>query len=60
MEVWSPMKPSTNESNNYNNNDNEQQTCLPMEKWMKRVKFCKKNVFPFLDMKMMWDDMGFL
>eukprot|EP00957_Ditylum_brightwellii_P178727 13613678-Ditylum_brightwellii.AAC.1 len=31
-----------------------------MEKWLKRVKLCKKNVFPFLDMKMMWDDMGFL
>eukprot|EP00957_Ditylum_brightwellii_P055521 4207616-Ditylum_brightwellii.AAC.1 len=31
-----------------------------MEKWLKRVKLCKKNAFPFLDMKMMWDDQGFL
>eukprot|EP00957_Ditylum_brightwellii_P191950 14611775-Ditylum_brightwellii.AAC.1 len=31
-----------------------------MEKWLKRVKLCKKNEFPFLDMKMMWDNMGFL
>eukprot|EP00957_Ditylum_brightwellii_P094318 7181169-Ditylum_brightwellii.AAC.1 len=31
-----------------------------MEKWLKGAKPCTKNVFPFLDMKMMWDDMGFL
>eukprot|EP00957_Ditylum_brightwellii_P199741 15226635-Ditylum_brightwellii.AAC.1 len=31
-----------------------------MEKWVKRVKFCKKNTFPFLDMSIMWDNMGFL
>eukprot|EP00957_Ditylum_brightwellii_P211371 15366100-Ditylum_brightwellii.AAC.2 len=31
-----------------------------MEKWMKRVKLCTKIAFPFLDMKMMWDNMGFL
>eukprot|EP00957_Ditylum_brightwellii_P185558 14127304-Ditylum_brightwellii.AAC.1 len=60
-EVWSPTEPSTNESNNSNNNkDNEQQIYSPMEKWVKRVKLCKKNAFPFLDMKMMWDDMWFL
>eukprot|EP00957_Ditylum_brightwellii_P115331 8794950-Ditylum_brightwellii.AAC.1 len=31
-----------------------------MEKWMKRVKMYTKNAFPFLDMKMRWDDQGVL
>eukprot|EP00957_Ditylum_brightwellii_P105117 8012571-Ditylum_brightwellii.AAC.1 len=31
-----------------------------LEKWMKRIKLCTKNAFPFLDMNMMWDDQGFL
>eukprot|EP00957_Ditylum_brightwellii_P054927 4162446-Ditylum_brightwellii.AAC.1 len=31
-----------------------------MEKWMKRVTLCKKNAFSFLDMKMIWDDQGFV
>eukprot|EP00957_Ditylum_brightwellii_P211636 15366403-Ditylum_brightwellii.AAC.1 len=31
-----------------------------MEKCLKRVKLCKKNAFPFLDMKMMWNAQGFL
>eukprot|EP00957_Ditylum_brightwellii_P195489 14894987-Ditylum_brightwellii.AAC.1 len=31
-----------------------------MEKWLRRAKLCTKNAFPFLDMKMMWDNMGFL
>eukprot|EP00957_Ditylum_brightwellii_P154416 11750560-Ditylum_brightwellii.AAC.1 len=31
-----------------------------MEKWVKRVKLCKKNAFPLLDMKMMWGNMEFL
>eukprot|EP00957_Ditylum_brightwellii_P126761 9662385-Ditylum_brightwellii.AAC.1 len=57
MEVWSPTDPSTDESNNNNNEDNKQQTRSPIEKWVKRVKLCKKNAFPFLDMKMMWDNM---
>eukprot|EP00957_Ditylum_brightwellii_P080883 6152481-Ditylum_brightwellii.AAC.1 len=64
MEVWSPTEPSTDELNNNNNNnnnkDNEQQTRSSMEKWLKRVKLCKKHEFPFLDIKMMWDNMGFL
>eukprot|EP00957_Ditylum_brightwellii_P181742 13845328-Ditylum_brightwellii.AAC.1 len=52
------MVQSLGKSNN--NNENEQQTCSPMEKWLKRVKLCTKNAFPFLDMNMMWDNMGFL
>eukprot|EP00957_Ditylum_brightwellii_P034146 2588139-Ditylum_brightwellii.AAC.1 len=31
-----------------------------MEKWLKRVKLRKKDAFPFLDMKMIWDHQGFL
>eukprot|EP00957_Ditylum_brightwellii_P067984 5161772-Ditylum_brightwellii.AAC.1 len=60
MEVWSPMEPCTNKSDNNNNNNNEQQTCSPMEKWLKMAKLCKKNAFPFLNTKMMWDNMEFL
>eukprot|EP00957_Ditylum_brightwellii_P000755 59692-Ditylum_brightwellii.AAC.1 len=29
-------------------------------KWLKQVKVCKKNKFPFLGMKVMWDEIGFL
>eukprot|EP00957_Ditylum_brightwellii_P019457 1467982-Ditylum_brightwellii.AAC.2 len=57
-EVWSPMEPSTNKTSN--NNANKRQIHSLMEKWMKRVKLCTTNVFPFLGMKMMWDNMGFL
>eukprot|EP00957_Ditylum_brightwellii_P027450 2074905-Ditylum_brightwellii.AAC.1 len=57
-EVWSSTEPSTNKTSN--NNNNERQTCSPMEKWMKRVKLCMKNAFPFGGMKMMWADQGFL
>eukprot|EP00957_Ditylum_brightwellii_P007022 531181-Ditylum_brightwellii.AAC.1 len=52
------MKPSNNTTSN--NNDNKRQMCSPMEKWLKRVKLSTKNAFSFLDMKMMWDDQGFL
>eukprot|EP00957_Ditylum_brightwellii_P101029 7700372-Ditylum_brightwellii.AAC.1 len=60
MEVWSPTEPRTDKSDNNNNKDNKQQTRSLMEKWLKRDKLCEKNAFPFLDMKMMWDDMRFL
>eukprot|EP00957_Ditylum_brightwellii_P130093 9922314-Ditylum_brightwellii.AAC.1 len=63
-QTLSPAEPSTNKSNNKSNNNdnniNQQQTCSPMEKWLKRAKLCMKNVFPFIDMKMMWDNMRFL
>eukprot|EP00957_Ditylum_brightwellii_P212157 15367027-Ditylum_brightwellii.AAC.1 len=52
------MEPSTNRTSE--NNNSERQICSPMEKWLKRVKLCTKNDFPFLDMNMMWDDQGFL
>eukprot|EP00957_Ditylum_brightwellii_P135865 10363335-Ditylum_brightwellii.AAC.1 len=51
------LEPSNNELNNNNNNnnnsnkDNERQTCSLVEKWVKRVRLCKKNAFPFSDMK---------
>eukprot|EP00957_Ditylum_brightwellii_P011964 902513-Ditylum_brightwellii.AAC.1 len=57
MEVWSPMEPSNNTTSN---NNSKRQTLSLMEKWLKRMKLCKKNAFPLLDMKMMWGDPGFL
>eukprot|EP00957_Ditylum_brightwellii_P047893 3637461-Ditylum_brightwellii.AAC.1 len=51
-EVWSPMEPNNNTTSN---NNNKRQAHSLMEKWLKRVKLCKKNAFPFLDMKMVWD-----
>eukprot|EP00957_Ditylum_brightwellii_P057013 4320509-Ditylum_brightwellii.AAC.1 len=60
MEAWSPTELRTNEADKNNNKDNEQLTHSPIEKWMKRVKLCKKNVFHFLYMKIMWDNMEFL
>eukprot|EP00957_Ditylum_brightwellii_P107447 8197948-Ditylum_brightwellii.AAC.1 len=50
------------ESNNNttNNNSNERQLRSLVEKWVKKVKLCKKNAFPLLVMKMMWDDQRFL